>query len=462
MWSARPLTLKGKVTVINSIFISQVLYPCSVLYIPQPFIDELHTLFINFMWNNKRPKIKHSCMIADIENGGLRFPDIGEKIKAIKLAWIQRLFDSSVQPWKACLEHQLKKDVHILIHAAPKTKDLPNSMNSFYIQVFSFWHDYFSQESLQSVDIIRQPLWLNSNILVAGKPVYYKRWIDKGIIFISDVCNNEGKILSRETICDKFDININFLEYLSLCSAIPEKWKYCIKNYNNDDVLNIMDYPIVKVNSVKKSLVKVKCKDFYWSLINKIVSEPTSKNKWVQKYDLSFDNVTWKYFYNLPKMITIDTYLQSFQFKILHRIFPCGQYLYTVKIREHDLCIRCNDNLTDTIEHYFYTCSTLKGLWQSIFDLIFNIFHVRIKLSLYDIIFGIKNLAGDCILNVINFIILVAKSFIYNCERNDNNIDFILYCKDLKFKVDTLKVIMYRNNKMTEFDDTWNILLNYL
>ena len=48
----------------------------------------------------KKAKIKHSTLIADYSQGGLRDIDIDTKIKALQLAWIKRLFDNNYHPWK--------------------------------------------------------------------------------------------------------------------------------------------------------------------------------------------------------------------------------------------------------------------------------------------------------------------------------------------------------------------------
>ena len=80
-------------------------------------------------------------MIADFENGGLRFPDFRSKLKSVKIAWIQRLFDDSVQTWKQCLDVELKKNTMLYINTAPESKDLPPHLSEFYVQIFSIWHD---------------------------------------------------------------------------------------------------------------------------------------------------------------------------------------------------------------------------------------------------------------------------------------------------------------------------------
>ena len=53
--------------------------------VPSKFvIDQLNTLHKNFIWNNKRPKVKHSTLIADYCEGGYKDVDIENKIAAWK------------------------------------------------------------------------------------------------------------------------------------------------------------------------------------------------------------------------------------------------------------------------------------------------------------------------------------------------------------------------------------------
>ncbi len=48
-----------------------------------------------------------------------------------------------------------------------------------------------------------------------------------------------------------------------------------------------------------------------------------------------------------------DTNIQSFQFRIIHRIIPCNQWLKNVMIKKSEQCNYCGD--TDDSCHFFYT-----------------------------------------------------------------------------------------------------------
>ena len=70
----------------------------------------------------------------------------------------------------------------------------------------------------------------------------------------------------------------------------------------------------------------------------------------------------WSKIFLLPYLISRETYLQTFQFKILHRIFACNYWLSIVKVSESSKCHFCPE--IDTIGHYFYTCPRVSILWK--------------------------------------------------------------------------------------------------
>ena len=68
--------------------------------VPKNLVNELNKIQINFLWNSKTPKIKHSTLIADYSEGGLKSVDIESKLKAMKLTRVKRLSDNNDHPWK--------------------------------------------------------------------------------------------------------------------------------------------------------------------------------------------------------------------------------------------------------------------------------------------------------------------------------------------------------------------------
>ena len=65
IWGSRALTLYGKITIFKSLALSKVLYIASMSTIPTEILNLIIDTHKSFIWNNKRPKIKHESLISD-------------------------------------------------------------------------------------------------------------------------------------------------------------------------------------------------------------------------------------------------------------------------------------------------------------------------------------------------------------------------------------------------------------
>ena len=100
LWRGRGLSLEGKILVFKSLALSKLLYSCTAKVPSKQLIEQLNIIHKNFVWNNKRPKIKHSTLIASYSEGGYNDIDINTKLSSIKVSWVTRLMDDNFHPWK--------------------------------------------------------------------------------------------------------------------------------------------------------------------------------------------------------------------------------------------------------------------------------------------------------------------------------------------------------------------------
>ena len=96
VWSMRDLSPIGKITIVKSLGISQLVFLFSVL--PKPpnnFIKELNSVIYNFIWSGKPDKISRNTIIGDYEKGGLKMIHISSIITGLNVAWVKRLLDTN-------------------------------------------------------------------------------------------------------------------------------------------------------------------------------------------------------------------------------------------------------------------------------------------------------------------------------------------------------------------------------
>ena len=99
-WKCRRLSLKGKITVVNSLAISKLIYLCNTIYTPKQVYTEVKEAVTNFIWDGKNAKIAYSTLINDIHEGGLKLVDLETKVKSLHIAWAGRLCSNIKVRWK--------------------------------------------------------------------------------------------------------------------------------------------------------------------------------------------------------------------------------------------------------------------------------------------------------------------------------------------------------------------------
>ena len=59
-------------------------YLVHMAHVPRHIIEQLKALYKKILWNSRPPKIKHSTLIGEYYDGGLKDIDIEAKFKALK------------------------------------------------------------------------------------------------------------------------------------------------------------------------------------------------------------------------------------------------------------------------------------------------------------------------------------------------------------------------------------------
>ena len=61
---------------------------------PTDFFTIVQKDLFQFLWHDKRPKIKKEVLYNSSQNGGIKMTEIIIKSKALKLAWVPRILHS--------------------------------------------------------------------------------------------------------------------------------------------------------------------------------------------------------------------------------------------------------------------------------------------------------------------------------------------------------------------------------
>ena len=242
--------------------------------------------------------------------------------------------------------------------------------------------------------------------------------------------------------------------YNSLLLSIPKQWKVILKTRESKQAFRPKNH-----NNLDEQIQvgKIKCKDLYWHFLTNKSLPPTCYIKWESDY--CYANLDWKIINITPYKCARDTELQSTQYQIIHRFFPCNYILYKWVKSDTNTCYLCNE--IDTLEHTLVHCENVKDFWKYLKKMLKLVTGTTLQFGTLDIIFGLPNSENDNILMVFNFIILLAKSYIKTCRRNKTraHLYFQLLLKDI---VLLEKQILLGNGHVDDFENNWRFLLENL
>ncbi len=136
-----------------------------------------------------------------------------------------------------------------------------------------------------------------------------------------------------------------------------QKFKQC---KTSSILSNLVHTNLIVINNKILDLTKCKCKDFYWHIINSNIRIPSTIYQWQKVFtplkmtDTSF----WKSIYIMPFITVRDTKIQTFQYRSIHRIVPCNEWLFKLTVKPCSTCVYCFHS--DSLIHFFYKLKSPK------------------------------------------------------------------------------------------------------
>ena len=162
-WKARKLTLNGKVLIIKSLAISQIIYLSNLLPFPDDIIKDLENAIYEFFWNSKTHKVKKSVIVQNYKDGGYKMIDLRTLNIIQKLKWIKLYLNGHDCQWRCLMEAFVNvKNLNIFLRSDYDMND-NLTKSSFYSEVLNslcklnVFDQLFSLENIKkSISILQQ------------------------------------------------------------------------------------------------------------------------------------------------------------------------------------------------------------------------------------------------------------------------------------------------------------------
>ena len=362
-WRSRDLTIYGKVTVIKVLAMSKLVYSAMNSAAPMDIEKDISKILYAFIWN-KRDRIKRNVMISPIKHGGVNMLEVHCFFKSLKATWIDRLLKCDTQNWNCIGKYYLNclGFENLLTKTSFREADefpIVNSLPAFYKQVILAYNCCKEYINITNINmLLDEVLWGNTLIKTYSKAnkknncLYFKTWIQQGIIYVRDLPFENGKVCLR-VLQERIQNNPNLLFEATKLQMAFGPFKTILNGLNS---IGNVTTEISILHSCDNSKLN------YRAQVNKIAKMPLLKHM--------------KFLNNIPlemmvaaicerKIIHIyENKISEFNFKVIHNILSCGVLLSKWRRDINAICDICNQN--ENVFHLLWDCKIARFAWNKL------------------------------------------------------------------------------------------------
>ena len=432
-WEKRNLSLLGKICVIKSYLVSQLIHVMRVISLPEKVLTEINTILYRFLWKKKTSntkafeKVKRQILINNYSKGGLNMIDMHILQQSFNCEWLVKLSKASAES-KWCWIPRLYflvfgKDLSILNSATffKKFKGFMEVPSLYWRQILKVW--LMNKKSFMSKNRRMECIWNNDEFVYQGNVVYFKEWAIKGITHLNDVMHNNCFITLREAeriIGSKPSL---YLQY----EVVKEAVRYYVRKQPQWN----QDVHTDKVDILFNDKFLTSAKMFRIELTEIKYSTPCCEQFWNNKFGIRIEAEQWE----LARNTTGESRLRELHFKIMHNIYPTNILLHKMGISANNKCTYCTGEV-DYLEHFFYDCKQIKSVWKCVEDMFYKMYGISMSVSMTEAILGIVTKPGYSkkMINFANHLILIAKMCVGKFRYGSPLVIQIMFERELRLR----------------------------
>ena len=339
-WAKRDLTIVGKIHIIKTFGISQIVFLMQSLSLPETVLMDIYRIFFRFLWRkrftNKRAfeKIKRDVMTNDLTEGGLKMIDLIKMQESFLLNWAEKLLSPNPSQWKGIASGFFKKLGGINVFRSKiSQKNFTNSElipSIFWKNVLSVWLRHCDNDKINTYSE-KDPIFNNTLITYRSQVLFLPTCINRGLLTLKDAIS-DGVIISYEEFTRRYgNYARSQLDYNIISNSISKVVQ--MNDIKTNDDIVFKNRPIGTLG-----------RKFFYESINQC-HNPLCTRIWERKYNISITKQNWL-IVNQVK----ESRLKALNWKVLHNIYPNNIILQKMGISESRSCTFCNE--IDYPEHF--------------------------------------------------------------------------------------------------------------
>lgn len=460
-WAALPMSLMGRINSLKMNVLPKLLYLFQNLPLPPPsnLFSQLKTLFIRFLWNNRRPRLRLSLLYLPYDRGGLKCPNPLWYYWAAQLRTLMFYFsEENVPLWREMEGDSLKLPLPIYLYSANFKRLKNNTKNPMAKNMISVWQQVKKYFKIGDSLSFFSPIWGNDLFPPGGSKGGFKIWADQGLQKIGDLYSPDDKyLLSFDEIVVKYGIaRSQFFKYLQLRDFIRTQQNQSLSIPS----LSMLEEMMVKDPQGRGLISKI---------YNKLVGESSesSINKlesWREDLQENISIEEWVKACTKAQLQTVNTRLRFLQYNWLMR-----SYMTPVKLNKFyntipDVCIKC-DKEKGTFFHCLWQCSRIKKFWEEVKQCIEEMLEIKLHLEPKIFLLGIYPANCDIRKKHRSFLdigLLLAKRVIALTWKEMDRPRIGKWLSELSTTLPLEKITYAIKGKQPIFENIWGPFRNFL
>lgn len=461
-WTSLPISMIGRINILKMNILPKFLYLFQNIPLPPPssLFTRIKKLFTNFIWQNKRPRLRLSLLYLPYDRGGLKFPNIQWYYWAAQLRSIMFYFSSeSPLAWMELESCSVTPSLplHLYLYSADRKNLRKNTDNPIVLNMINVWFDTCKYLNINSSWSRFSPIWGNANFKPGKSDKGFQIWAEKGLRKVQDMYSEEEVFMSFAEISTKYDIpKNNFFKYLQLRSFISSSQNHSL------------DIPVISPLEVA---VTGHCYDkgLISNLYDLFVSgsDESSESKlrlWKEDIEEEISLEDWSEACKEAQRQTVNSSLKLIQYKWLMRTYITPVKLHKFNDNIPDTCIKCNE-ARGTLYHCIWECLKVKSFWQDVINMIDQIVSKKLPLDPKLFILGIyptNPYLQSKESRFIDMCILQAKRIIALNWKNVDGPRIGMWIKEMASNMSMEKITYIVRRKQNVFDDIWKPFMYFL
>ena len=392
LWSSRDLSMKGKRIVINQLAHSKLVYPSHVFPCPRRITTALQAATMRFFHSGKRIVVAPDFLTLPVPLGGMGLIDINRRLRATRLTWVSRLFDTKCKgKWRETMTYFLDtyrqlglgRLVFKTFLSCHRQTLLP--LPSFYRALLQDW-DQVTQDRRTPPStlplIYQEPIFYNPFVTSPTRtdaiptplkpPYWYQRANISDFRTIGDICYQYQAGFHRLPELVDLAGHPGVRAFLPrLLQGLPRAWHDAIFRpptslRRPDDIsLTLKD---VYSRAVQRDVSTLKSLDFYLLAPHKtflhIQTDCDLDDRMIYtRWDRLLGPTNWKKTFLHMYNNHIDKHVTDVQYKHIHGKIAPRLTLFRSRLQDSALCTRCRQT-PEELRHIFLDCPHSRRIWE--------------------------------------------------------------------------------------------------